>query len=89
MDNRITDILAALKAHKLAYSIDSLQQAVDVGRSTIYEELNAKRLVAKKCDKITLVPVWEAVLWLLNLPDYVPGQQYVSRPRKTSLSQGP
>lgn len=79
MNIQPADVIPLIKFNAAAFTIEALQKEIGVGRSTIYEELNAGRLVAKKCDKLTLIPIWSVVTWLCNLPDYVPGQRYVKR----------
>jgi hypothetical protein len=52
----------------LSYSIGRLAQETDVGRSSIYEEIGAQRLVARKIGRRTIVRRSDAIRWLRSLP---------------------
>jgi excisionase family DNA binding protein len=41
-----------------------------IGRSTIYEELAAGRLVARKCGSRTIIPASALSEWMDKLPSY-------------------
>lgn len=52
---------------KLAYSIPELVVATGIGRTTIYEEIKAGRLVVAKCGTRTIVTEAQARAWLASL----------------------
>ena len=52
----------------LAYTIAQLAQVTGVGRSTLYQEIAAGRLVPSKVGRRTLVTREHAKEWLLGLP---------------------
>lgn len=52
----------------LAYDIQGLVQASGIGRSTIYEEMAAGQLKARKAGRRTVVLHEDAVIWLQALP---------------------
>ena len=54
---------------RLAYPIDDLADAIGIGRTKIYEEINAGRLRAKKLGSRTLVTTAAALAYLDTLPD--------------------
>jgi excisionase family DNA binding protein len=53
---------------RLGYSIEHLAKEVDVGRSTIYQEIAAGRLVARKVGRRTVIRRSDAIRWLRSLP---------------------
>ncbi len=55
-------------ASKAAYSIDEFCQAFGVGRTKVYEEIEARRLVVRKAGRRTLIRVADAHAWLDSLP---------------------
>ena len=55
-------------AQKLAYSIDDVTKLTGVGRSFVYEEIKAGRLVVKKAGRRTLVFDADLIAWLTSLP---------------------
>jgi hypothetical protein len=61
------------RLHRLGYSIEHLSKEVDVGRSTIYHEIAAGRLVARKVGRRTIVRRSDAVRWLRALPQLAAG----------------
>ncbi len=53
---------------RLAYSIEKASEISGVGRTKIYEQIKAKRLIARKCDDRTLILHPDLVRWLTDLP---------------------
>jgi hypothetical protein len=60
------------KKGKLAHSIAQLVEVSGLGRSFIYEEIKAGRLVARKAGRRTLVLHEDAERWLGSLPTHQP-----------------
>jgi hypothetical protein len=56
------------QGRKLAYSIAELTQISGVGRSFLYEEIKAGRLVVTKAGRRSLVLHGDAMAWLASLP---------------------
>jgi excisionase family DNA binding protein len=56
--------------HKLAYSIAELCEMAGVGRSFLYEEVKAGRLVVTKAGRRSIVLRDDAVAWLSGLPKF-------------------
>jgi hypothetical protein len=56
------------QGRKLAYSIAELTEISGVGRSFLYEEIKAGRLVVKKAGRRSLVLYEDAKAWLTSLP---------------------
>ena len=54
--------------HQFAYSIDESAEISGLGRTKIYEEIKAKRLIARKCGKRTIILLSDAKAWLQGLP---------------------
>jgi hypothetical protein len=57
-----------LRGQRLSYSIERLAKVCDVGRSLIYEEISAGRLIARKVGRRTIVRRSDAIRWLCALP---------------------
>jgi excisionase family DNA binding protein len=53
---------------QLAYSVDRFGLLFNIGRSTIYEEIRAGRLKARKAGARTLIAHEDAIAWLNALP---------------------
>jgi hypothetical protein len=53
---------------KLAFSIEEAVAASGIGRTSIFEEIKAGRLVARKCGRRTLILKHDLALWLDGLP---------------------
>jgi len=53
---------------KVAYSIEEFCQAFGVGRTKVYEEIEARRLLVRKSGRRTLIRVVDAHAWLDSLP---------------------
>lgn len=54
---------------KLAYGINELSEATGFGRSTIYEQIAAGALRARKLGARTFVVADDVKSWLQNLPE--------------------
>jgi predicted DNA-binding transcriptional regulator AlpA len=54
---------------KLAYSISDVVRISGLGRSFIYEEINAGRLKVKKAGRRTLALAADVEHWLSSLPE--------------------
>lgn len=63
-------LLALLASGRLGYSIDRTADAIDSGRSMVYQVLNSGALVGRKFGDRTIVPVWEIIRFLDALPPY-------------------
>jgi hypothetical protein len=59
---------SSTQARPLAYRIPPLSEATGVGRTKIYEEIAAGRLIASKVGSITIVTHPNALRWLRSLP---------------------
>ena len=57
-------------ANPLTYSIPELEREANVGKTTLYQEINAGRLKAKKIGRRTIITADAAANWLAQLPDY-------------------
>jgi excisionase family DNA binding protein len=57
---------------KLAYSIAELAEISGIGRSFLYEEIKAGRLVVTKAGRRSLVLYDDALAWLTTLPKLAP-----------------
>ena len=58
---------SASESKKLAYSICTLSDACELGRTFIYEEIKAGRLRTLKAGRRTLIEAAEARRWLSSL----------------------
>jgi excisionase family DNA binding protein len=56
------------RPRRMAYTIAQLAKVVGVGRSTLYREIGAGRLVPTKVSRRTLIARDWAKEWLLGLP---------------------
>jgi excisionase family DNA binding protein len=54
---------------KLAYGINELSEATGFGRSTIYEQIAAGALRARKLGARTFIEADDVKAWLRNLPE--------------------
>jgi hypothetical protein len=70
------DSMELIKMHepirKLAYSIAELTEISGIGRSFLYEEIKAGRLVVTKAGRRSLVLYDDALAWLTTLPKLTP-----------------
>jgi excisionase family DNA binding protein len=53
---------------RVAYSIEEAGEAAGVGRSYVFEEIRAGRLIARKAGRRTLIAAEDLMAWLKNLP---------------------
>lgn len=58
----------SISATTLAFGIVEAAQAAGIGRSTVFEEINAGRLKARKAGRRTLILRDDLAAWLANLP---------------------
>jgi hypothetical protein len=56
------------RATRLAYSIPQLAEYAGIGRSMLYAEIGAGRLIASKAGRRTIVTRENAKAWLRELP---------------------
>ena len=56
------------RSRQRALSIKEFSERYGIGRSSVYEELKAKRLRARKIGKRTIITVDDAEEWLHKLP---------------------
>jgi excisionase family DNA binding protein len=68
MSKRDGDNRSQAPAYRLAHSISDVTNITGVGRSFIYEEIGAGRLVAKKAGRRTLIFDADLNAWLASLP---------------------
>jgi hypothetical protein len=59
---------------KLAYSITELTQMAAVGRSFLYDEIKAGRLIVRKAGRRSLILAEDASAWLASLPKVPPAE---------------
>ena len=59
---------SAPKPEKLAFSVDEFCEVASVGRSFVYEEIRAGRLIAQKAGSRTLITRENAKTYMANLP---------------------
>jgi excisionase family DNA binding protein len=57
------------RSRTMAYSIQRLAKVVGVGRSTLYAEIAAGRLIAQKVGRRTIVTRANVTAWLRGLPN--------------------
>ncbi len=69
MQNATTAKPETVTAEKLAYTINSFAERAEMGRTTIYAEIRAGRLQAKKRGGRTIITVDAARAYLAGLPD--------------------
>jgi excisionase family DNA binding protein len=68
MSKRERDIHSQATSYRLAHSIADVAKITGVGRSFLYEEISAGRLVAKKAGRRTLIFEADLNAWLASLP---------------------
>jgi excisionase family DNA binding protein len=56
--------------NQLSYTLDEAVKLTGIGKTRLYEELNAGRLKAVKIGRRTLVPHKSLQEWLQGLPSY-------------------
>jgi hypothetical protein len=72
---------------RLSYSVNRLAKECDVGRSSIYEEIGAQRLIARKIGRRTIIRRSDAIRWLRSLP--ILGQDHHLAARQCATEQEP
>jgi hypothetical protein len=55
-------------APRLAFSIESFADAHEIGRSSVFNEINSGRLKARKVNGRTIITDEDAAEWRANLP---------------------
>lgn len=68
MQNNISDAVRLSRSRQRALTIKEFTEQYGIGRSSVYEELKAGRLRARKIGKRTIITVDDAEEWLGNLP---------------------
>lgn len=58
-----------LKLQPQAYSIQDTCTILGIGKTKLYEEINAGRIPAKKYGRKTLIPASSLDQWIAQLPD--------------------
>lgn len=53
---------------KRLFTIDEVMIVLNLGRTTIYKEINLGNLIAKKCGNRTLIPTESINSWIEALP---------------------
>jgi excisionase family DNA binding protein len=53
---------------RIAYSVNEAAKAAGIGLTKLREEIRAKRLIARKLGKRTLINVEDLNTWAANLP---------------------
>lgn len=51
-----------------ALSVEEFAAWAGIGRTAAFEEIRSGRLIAHKCGRRTIIPIWEAQRWLAALP---------------------
>ena len=69
------------QSRRLAYSIAELCEMAGVGRSFLYEEVQAGHLVVTKAGRRSIVLHVDAVAWLTKLPKLAPTSAPPASPR--------
>jgi len=54
--------------NRIAYSVNEAAKAAGIGLTKLREEIRAKRLIARKLGKRTLINVEDLNAWAANLP---------------------
>jgi excisionase family DNA binding protein len=68
MSKRERGIHSQATSYRLAHSISEVTKLTGVGRSFLYEEISAGRLVARKAGRRTLIFDADLNAWLASLP---------------------
>jgi len=55
---------------KLAYTVDEVTAATGIGRSSIYEDLSAGLLKARKRGRTTIILAEDLAAWLAAMPAF-------------------
>jgi hypothetical protein len=75
MANRSDDIHSSSDFSKIALSISQVAALSGLGRTLIFQEIKAGRLIARKCGRRTIVLSADLQLWLEALPRNAPRVQ--------------
>jgi hypothetical protein len=62
------DQQAPTQASKGIFSVNDFCHWAGIGRTAVYAEMKAGRLVARKFGRRTVIPQFEAERWLASLP---------------------
>jgi predicted DNA-binding protein YlxM (UPF0122 family) len=62
---------------RLAFSINELAESSGLGRTFIYDEINAGRLIVTKAGRRSLVLAEHAKAWLDSLPKLAPKSEHI------------
>lgn len=54
--------------HRLFYSVQEAAEAIGIGLTKLREEIRAKRLIARKLGRRTLISAEDLNAWASNLP---------------------
>jgi hypothetical protein len=60
---------------RIAYSIDEICKMSGLGRTFLYEEIGARRLIVTKAGRRSIVLYDDMVAWLAKLPKLTPREQ--------------
>jgi helix-turn-helix protein len=66
--SKISEAERSRRERQRAMSIDQFCERYNIGRTKAYEEINEKRLKARKCGARTIVTEDDAEEWLRSLP---------------------
>jgi hypothetical protein len=66
---------------KIAYSVDDVVKLVGIGRSLLFEELAAGRILAKKIGRRTVILETDLSAWLKSLPEKGRGDSKKAKPK--------
>jgi excisionase family DNA binding protein len=70
----------------LAYSIAEACEAARIGRTSVYEAINSRALIARKHGRRTVILAEDLHRWLQDLPVRTPEASTVTRPRDRSAT---
>jgi excisionase family DNA binding protein len=66
---------------QVAYRPRDAARLMGISRSQLYEELQARRITARKNGRATLIPAHEIARWLAALPEWHPQDPKNPQPR--------
>lgn len=64
----VGEVKEGVAAGKAAFSVEEFCSVFGVGRTTVYKEMAAGRLLTRKVGRRTLIRAVDAQAWLDNLP---------------------
>src|SRR5262249_25568159 len=67
-ESRRRDERARAKAERRGFSVDEIAGRNDLCRESIYKEIRAGRLIARKLGRKTLILIEDETAWRANLP---------------------